>query len=652
MKKMKKIVSIMLALVMVLCLAIPSLADDETGSGYTITVENSTAGNTYSAFKILDATYNSNGYVAYTIDADSPWLNIVKNATAGVDNDVKSIFTLTPFPVGAAENDIKYYTVVVNDGIEDSDIVSYFNSVLKNYGTEQEDGSYSWTVKIGSTTVTADASKKGTGGSITLDVGSTGYYFVTSTLGATVSLTTAKPTATVIDKNDAPTLDKWIVETDEDGNENLVKADPEAMGDDVDYRIIAYVPLYTDDKLVLEYQLDDEMDPGLDVEVKESQFTTSTDSDGETHYYLSEGVAKTWLSLYDQDGNKLDGDITSYVYDLTVELIRDEDETTVVRDGDTYYVFSEFIVTYYTYDKSGYDKAVEDPDNEEDVDLNDYMGKYPNNATLHIDYTAHVEEDATFEEDNTATMTWAMTSWNATTVPEVPEKPDEDLTATAQIYEAEVVINKVDGDDSTKLLEGAEFTLTGDNLTEVKIVNGAYYVSVDLEEVKIGETYYYYDVDTGTYKSVKITENNQGDYDTLYTKEEFEYEVTSDGKTGSIVATTDDQGHITFLGLNAGTYTLTETKAPNGYNQLKDSITFTITFNASDKTFSISSENAEFSADSGSASIFITTIKNNAGIELPGTGGMGTTVFYVIGVILVLGAVVILVTRRRMNSAK
>ena len=44
------------------------------------------------------------------------------------------------------------------------------------------------------------------------------------------------------------------------------------------------------------------------------------------------------------------------------------------------------------------------------------------------------------------------------------------------------------------------------------------------------------------------------------------------------------------------------------------------------------------------------TIVNNAGAELPSTGGIGTTLFYLIGAILVIGAGVVLVTRRRVNS--
>ena len=47
---------------------------------------------------------------------------------------------------------------------------------------------------------------------------------------------------------------------------------------------------------------------------------------------------------------------------------------------------------------------------------------------------------------------------------------------------------------------------------------------------------------------------------------------------------------------------------------------------------------------------FKITIDNNKGQELPSTGGIGTTIFYVVGTVLVLGAAVVLITRRRMDA--
>lgn len=92
-----------------------------------------------------------------------------------------------------------------------------------------------------------------------------------------------------------------------------------------------------------------------------------------------------------------------------------------------------------------------------------------------------------------------------------------------------------------------------------------------------------------------------------------------------------------FTGLSDGSYVLEEVKAPDGYNEIDpddDSLKVTIAATSYD------SANLEKSA----------TIINNAGTELPSTGGMGTTIFYVVGAILVIGAAVLLISKRRMND--
>ena len=85
-----------------------------------------------------------------------------------------------------------------------------------------------------------------------------------------------------------------------------------------------------------------------------------------------------------------------------------------------------------------------------------------------------------------------------------------------------------------------------------------------------------------------------------------------------------------FTGLANGTYTLVETKAPGGYNKAAD-VQFTI--NEHDYTV----ENLEQTA----------TVINNEGPEMPSTGGIGTTIFYVVGAVLVVGAAIVLIARRR-----
>ena len=131
------------------------------------------------------------------------------------------------------------------------------------------------------------------------------------------------------------------------------------------------------------------------------------------------------------------------------------------------------------------------------------------------------------------------------------------------------------------------------------------------------------------------------------------YKVAADGKSVSWYILQDGEtledaiaaGKITenvsdatgavppFTGLVDGTYTLIESTVPTGFNKVADS---NFTIEAGDYT----DNNLKQS----------TIVINNAGTELPSTGGMGTTILYILGTILVLGAGLTLVTKRRMSS--
>ena len=118
------------------------------------------------------------------------------------------------------------------------------------------------------------------------------------------------------------------------------------------------------------------------------------------------------------------------------------------------------------------------------------------------------------------------------------------------------------------------------------------------------------------------------------------YKMTTDGVTWVAEADaneffTGDDGKLTteFTGLANGSYTLVESTVPAGYNKLDDT---PVTIADSDVTL-----------DNLAQTI---NVINNAGSVLPSTGGIGTTIFYVIGAILVLGAGILLVTRRRMSA--
>lgn len=115
-----------------------------------------------------------------------------------------------------------------------------------------------------------------------------------------------------------------------------------------------------------------------------------------------------------------------------------------------------------------------------------------------------------------------------------------------------------------------------------------------------------------------------------------EYLVNSSGTVTKI--TTGDTGKFKIQGLDAGTYYLTETQQPAGYNKLKDPITIKI----DDKGNIYVNGVAE--VNKGDVKVL-----NNTGSILPSTGGMGTTLFYIFGAILVIGSGVVLITKKRMK---
>lgn len=105
--------------------------------------------------------------------------------------------------------------------------------------------------------------------------------------------------------------------------------------------------------------------------------------------------------------------------------------------------------------------------------------------------------------------------------------------------------------------------------------------------------------------------------------------------------TTPDDGNIAFEGLNAGTYYLEEIEAPKGYNKLNDAIKFTI----ADEKASVKGQVSYDTDSTGTIKVL-----NNAGTTLPTTGGIGTTVFYLIGGGLMVAAAVLLIAKKRMEN--
>ena len=132
-------------------------------------------------------------------------------------------------------------------------------------------------------------------------------------------------------------------------------------------------------------------------------------------------------------------------------------------------------------------------------------------------------------------------------------------------------------------------------------------------------------------KYYKLTTTTTGEGDAAVTTNAVSWVDSIDEATEY---TSNEQGAVpAFTGLANGTYTLVEKTVPAGYNK------------AADQNFTVAEHDYTATNLEQTAQVI-----NTAGSVLPSTGGIGTTIFYIIGAILVIGAGVVLVTRRRMNA--
>ncbi|MCC8097949.1 MAG: isopeptide-forming domain-containing fimbrial protein [Eubacterium sp.] len=165
-----------------------------------------------------------------------------------------------------------------------------------------------------------------------------------------------------------------------------------------------------------------------------------------------------------------------------------------------------------------------------------------------------------------------------------------------------------------------------------------------------------FNVYSGT--DASITANLLGFVETTGADANYHYYrlATSDDDPSDIVYDLETSTTYTILwleGLDAGTYTIVETEAPAGYNILNGTITLEIADDGT-RTFTYNGTDGMV-ADQYGNTTFTTayiTIENSSGSTLPTTGGMGTKIFYTLGGILVVGAGILLITKRRMNAAK
>lgn len=220
-------------------------------------------------------------------------------------------------------------------------------------------------------------------------------------------------------------------------------------------------------------------------------------------------------------------------------------------------------------------------------------------------------------------------------------KPNDVVTV---IYSATVNANAVVGDkgnpNTTKLsyTEGSTTTNeTKDSQTRTYVweFDVLKYTMKDSTETPLaGAKFVLYKTVDGKNYYVKVTDGKV----TGWTETKAE---------GTVFETPDDDGSFTISGLDADTYYLEEVEAPAGYNKLAAPVKVTIT-----ATINTATNVGTATVTYGENSTGTVKIENKTGVELPSTGGVGTTIFYVIGGLLMAVAVVLLVTKKKMSATK
>ena len=647
MKKLNKLLALALAVILTLSLCTGVFAADKTAPLSDRT-------HTYTAYQIFSGTQTT------TDDSEElgniQWGDGINSASFLADLKTTGVFgTTNPFAscTNAAE-----VAEAMKGWDDESDNAMAFAKLAENYIIT--DDPETETVNEGKGIACEN-------GSTTLDAG---YYLVVDTTASVqaddaynIALLqlTKKSTFDIVAKNSVPDVVKTVSdegalhctnpaegETGHDANHvhtkecyNWSKANNVALGDTVHFKIETAVPATATEYEYYFFIVNDTLSNGL-------TYTADT------------------LKVF------IDGDPATAPTDYTVAINGQNIQVALV---DAIGHASEEVVV--TYDATLNTSAV--------------IGVEGNKNEVTVDFSNNPNED--YGEDDIPDDGFPA---DETHIPN--GKTPENYTLT---YVSKINVYKVD--ENTKPLQGAEFTLYGDTLNKVlvmkeqftkvdeggtyyKLTNGTYteeepitadYMKAaeagategyvvdneynDDDKVVIGtNTYRPYNSTTDTGKDIFVlVKANTSEY--ANTSEKYKCEWTSetqtaDGETLKVVGTVDANGVVSFAGLPAGTYTLSETVIPNGYNPIPD-IDFkldweapaTVTAGDEDCKWDVAEDDDSGVAYNATADAFEITIENKKGSTLPETGGIGTTIFYVIGGILLVGAAVLLITKKRMG---
>ena len=614
MKQIKKIVSIMLTLVMVMGLGVTSVvASSHEAAQHQIVITNTKAGHTYQAFQIFK------GDIYVEEDGQKTLSNVEWGTGVGEANTLiaalkqEASFAKAFDSVTTAAEVAKAMKDFTDSQMDKfSEIVSQHLSAT-SAGTSTQagiDGAYEYTIAV-----TGD-----------------GYYFVKDTGeiaqedAATRYILQVVGDVRVAAKADAPSLEKEIDQslicTDTtEGHKHVracydehVKFNNGALGDTVPFSITSSVPKM-DGYEKYYFVVRDTLPQGL---------TFNRDS-------LAVTIGKTTLT--DTTGREAQKEKSYHVN------ISEDQKTFEV-------VFENFI---------------------------QYKG---NTDAITISYTAVINDNVVIGptgEMNTAKLIYSNNPNESDKgTPGEPDYPGPTSPVgntpdrTTYTYVSGLQLKKIDEDG--KSLAGAQFKVTAETLNKIRITETTYQERTEDDEADTENVYYL--LKDKTYTKTPPTFNEDDTLDTskyyenisggevtktykLVKEDKVVVDSADEGETRTYTAYVDENGILKLEGLSAGTYVFKELKAPNGYNLLQEEVTVTIDWkkpenNSTECIWTVDKNGTTLTADKNN--LFTFEVENKKGSLLPSTGGIGTTIFYIIGGILVVGAAILLVTKKRMSS--
>ena len=567
MKHTKKALALLMVLVMSLSLLTVTALAAGTGK---ITIENATAGMEYKLYKVFDASYiegttgdTKPAGATYTIKSTDPWYPLVK-----ADD---SPFTLTE---------------------DNAHPGTYIVSIVEG----QQETVATWFQNVDASGLTPTQTETPTGNTVTFNGLDKGYYYIKSAVGATVTLTHANETRTVIDKNQQPgwgtdgtkTGGKFIKTGANGAGEEYGAFGTADIGGKLDYKIdIFSATNYQGDKMIKEYIIEDTESPAIFI-----HFSTIK------VWVNGKELKKGWVEGVDENSD------TSHAIGSSPTATSKDDADWYVKNADN--TDSKFSIHINWLEDDGNFKF-------------DNNGK-PN--VIKITYEGVLKSKGVIYGDNgnLNTATLYVLPNGSTTKAQV-----SDLSETKAVtYSSELFKYTTENGDK-KPLAGAEFTITRAGETKPlefypsKLYAGVYYLAN--EENRTSEH-----VDPN---STKVT---------------------------TLVTPAD--GMIITRGLAGGNYTVSETKAPDGYNKLTASIAMPLE-HGGNLVAGVQVTNVKKSLAVGGVqldtpvefqNVHVKEIENNKGTVLPETGGIGTTLFITLGALAVIGTGLFLVTNKRISK--